>query len=232
MPPDSAPSWQGNLQLLPIFPLNTVLFPGGLLPLRIFEARYMDMVRACMREARDFGVCLIRKGREVGRHDTEPETIGCRARISDWDMEQLGLLQIATVGADRFRITRLSSEADGLLVAATEPLDDEAALSVPVEFEACTTLLERIIGQIERETARERAKDPPRVEVVGEGGGASDDKRPIAAPYRLDDASWVGNRLCELLPISLAAKQKLMELTDAPTRLAIVHQYLKQQKII
>ena len=228
MPPDSAPSWHGNAQLLPIFPLNTVLFPEGLLPLRIFEARYMDMVRACMREARDFGVCLIRKGREVGRHDTEPETIGCRARISDWDMEQLGLLQIATVGAERFHITRLSSEADGLLIASTEPLGDEPALSVPVEFEACTTLLERIIGQIEREAARE----PARTEVTGEVGVASDDKCPIAAPYRLDDASWVGNRLCELLPISLAAKQKLMELTDAPTRLAIVHQYLKQQKII
>lgn len=232
MPPDSAPSWQRNAQLLPIFPLNTVLFPAGLLPLRIFEARYMDMVRACMREARDFGVCLIKKGHEVGRNDTEPEAIGCRARISDWDMEQLGLLQIATVGAERFRITRLASQADGLLVATTEPLGDEPALPVPTEFDACTTLLERIIGQIEREAARERAKDPARVELVAEAGGASAVKSPIAAPYRLGDASWVGNRLCELLPISLAAKQKLMELTDAPTRLAIVHQYLKQQKII
>ena len=232
MPPESAPSWQGNAQLLPIFPLHTVLFPGGLLPLRIFEARYMDMVRVCMREARDFGVCLIRKGREVGKHDTEPETIGCRARISTWDMEQFGLLQIATVGVERFRITRLSGEADGLLVAVTEPLDEEAALSVPAEFEACTTLLERIIVQIERDAAREHAKDGARAEVVGAPGGASETRHPIAAPYRFDDASWVGNRLCELLPISLAAKQKLMELTDAPTRLAIVHQYLKQQKVI
>ena len=228
MPSDSASSWQGNAGLLPIFPLNTVLFPEGLLPLRIFEARYMDMVRVCMREARDFGVCLIRKGREVGRHGTEPEAIGCRARISDWDMEQLGLLQIATVGVERFRITKLSSEADGLLIASTEPLGDETALSVPIEFEACATLLERIIGQIEKETA----KDPAHGETPGEGAGAADDGRPIAAPYRLDDASWVGNRLCELLPISLLAKQKLMELTDAPTRLAIVHQYLKQQRII
>lgn len=231
MQPDSVPSWQGNAQLLPIFPLNTVLFPAGLLPLRIFEARYIDMVRVCMREARDFGVCLIRKGREVGRSDTEPEAIGCRARISDWDMEQLGLLQIATIGAERFRITRLASEADGLLVAMTEPLGDEPASAVPTEFDACTTLLERIIGQIE-DSAGKRAKDPARVELVAEAGGASGDRSPIAAPYRLGDASWVGNRLCELLPISLAAKQKLMELTDAPTRLAIVHQYLKQQKII
>ena len=177
----------------------------------------MDMVRDCMRDARDFGVCLIKKGHEVGVRGAEPEAIGCRARIADWNMEQLGLLQIATVGTERFRITGLKSEADGLLVAVTETIDHEAPLPVPVEFTACTTLLERIVAQFARGS---------------EESGASDDQRPIAEPYRFGDASWVGNRLCEILPISLAAKQKLMELTDAPTRLSIVQQYLKQQKII
>ena len=87
----------------PIFPLNTVLFPGGLLPLRVFEARYMDMVRRAMRDASEFGVCLIRKGHEVGERDVETETLGCRARIDDWNMEPLGALPNPTTGTARVR---------------------------------------------------------------------------------------------------------------------------------
>ncbi len=200
---------------LPIFPLNAVLFPGGMLPLRIFEARYMDMVRDCMRDARTFGVCLIRNGKEVGG-SARPETIGCRARITDWNMEQLGVLQISTEGTERFRIASTHTEPNGLLRASTQALEPEKMTSVPAEFLACAELLQRIIQQLNRE-----------IDKIDPQG-----KPPIAQPYRLDDATWVGNRLCEILPISLAAKQKLMELTDAPTRLSIVHQYLVQQKII
>ena len=200
---------------LPLFPLNTVLFPGGLLPLRIFEARYMDMVRDCMRESREFGICLIKKGQEVGSV-AQPEQIGCRARIMDWNMEQLGVLQISTLGTQRFRVIGTRAESGGLLIGETEPLDPELESPVPAKFRACSELLQRIIQQLKREIDRIDA----------------DGKQPMAEPYRLDDATWVGNRLCEVLPISLVAKQKLMELTDAPTRLSIVHQYLVQQKII
>ena len=203
---------------LPLFPLNAVLFPGGILPLRIFEARYMDMVRACMRDQREFGVCLIRKGQEVGAASgaAHPEAIGCRAGITDWNMEQLGVLQISTIGTARFRVLNTREEKDGLLLARTEVLETEADAVVPAKFRACADLLQRIILQLDRETDR----------VDTEA------KTPINKPYKLNDASWVGNRLCEVLPISLMAKQKLMELTDAPTRLSIVHQYLVQQKII
>lgn len=200
---------------LPIFPLNAVLFPGGLLPLRIFEARYMDMVRDCMRDGQEFGVCLNRKGKQ-GNGGARPEPIGCRARITDWNMEQLGVLQIATEGMERFRIAELYTEPNGLLRANTEELDAELPSKVPREFLACAELLQRIIQQLNREAEK----------------SDSEVQRPIAAPYQMDDATWVGNRLCEILPISLAAKQKLMELTDAPTRLSLVHQYLLQQKII
>ncbi|MGA2549377.1 MAG: LON peptidase substrate-binding domain-containing protein [Burkholderiaceae bacterium] len=200
---------------LPIFPLNAVLFPGGMLPLRIFEARYMDMVRDCMRDARPFGVCLIRKGKEVGG-SAQPEPIGCRATITDWNMEQLGVLQISTRGTERFRIAHTHVEPNGLLRASVESLEREEASPVAPQYVACAELLQRIIQQLNREIDK----------IDPEG------KLPIAQPYRLDDSTWVGNRLCEILPISLAAKQKLMELTDAPTRLSIVHQYLLQQKIL
>ncbi len=201
--------------LLPIFPLNTVLFPGGCLPLRVFEARYMEMVSDCLREGLEFGVCLIRKGREVGG-GAQPEAIGCRATITDWNMEQLGVLQIEALGTQRFRIESLRPESNGLLRASAADLEDEATVPVPAQFQSCKQLLARIIAQ---QRDRNEGADTP-------------GKRPIASPYRLDDASWVGNRLCEVLPISLVAKQKLMELTDAQTRLSIVHQYLQQQKII
>ncbi len=207
---------------LPIFPLNTVLFPGGVLPLRVFEARYMDMVRRAMRDASEFGVCLIRKGQEVGegghRGAVETETIGCRARIDDWNMEQLGVLQIATTGTERFQIVSHAAQNDGLMIADVEPLERETWAPLPEEAAACAALLERIVSLWE---ASEKASDP---NAVG--------RPPIARPYRFDDATWVGNRLSEVLPVSLAARQKLMALTDGPTRIAIVLRYLKQHKIV
>ncbi len=207
---------------LPIFPLNTVLFPGGLLPLRIFEARYMDMVRRAMREASEFGVCLIRKGHEVGevgnRGVVETETIGCRARIDDWNMEQLGVLQIATTGTERFVIVSHAVQADGLMIADVEAIEPEAYAPLPEEAAPCVSLLERIVAQWE---------------ASAQGSGADAVQAPpIARPYRFDDTTWVGNRLSEVLPVSLSAKQKLMELTDGPTRIAIVLRYLKQHGIV
>ena len=204
-------------QSLPIFPLGTVLFPGGQLPLRVFEARYMDMVRAAMRDGTGFGVCLIRSGREVGERNVDIEEIGCQARIDDWNMEQLGVLQIATTGTERFRIVSRTVQPDGLIVATVEPLDDEPAAPVPADSMGCQALLQRIVQRLDSETHDEAA-------------GALNHP-PIARPYLFDDATWVGNRLCELLPIPLPAKQKLMALTDGPTRLEIVQRYLKQHNI-
>lgn len=206
---------------LPIFPLRTVLFPGGLLPLRVFEARYMDMVRNAMRDANEFGVCLIRKGEEVGKSDVDTADVGCRARIDDWNMEQLGVLQIATTGTARFRIVSRRTQPDGLLVADVEPMEAETATAVPADAAPCQVLLRRIVDRLEDERTKQREPSD------SEGGTL-----PIAQPYLFDDATWVGNRLCELLPIPLSAKQKLMALTDAPTRLELVLRYLKQHGIV
>ncbi len=205
---------------LPIFPLNTVLFPGGLLPLRVFEARYMDMIRNAMRDASTFGVCLIRKGREVGEHGVETEEVGCRARIDDWNMEQLGVLQIATSGTERFRIVTRRIQSDGLLVADVEPFDIEPSVPLPKDAADCQALLRRIVQRLEDASGAKKDDE------------GDDDALPIAKPYLFDDSTWVSNRLCEFLPIPLGAKQKLMAINDGPTRLEIVQRYLKQHGIV
>ena len=197
---------------LPIFPLGTVLFPGGALPLRVFEARYMDMVRDCMQRDTPFGVCLITSGREVGdtpRH----EAVGCLARFAEWDMAQLGLLQIRTRGGERFRIASSRVQHDGLIRAEVERIAPDPDEEVPEEFAMCSSLVRRIVEDLVE-------KEPS---ALG---------RMVGEPYLYQSASWVSNRLCEFLPIPAKAKQRLMELPDPLARLSIVHQYLEQHQVI
>ncbi len=197
---------------LAIFPLNTVLFPGGVLPLRIFEPRYMDMVRDCMTRDSAFGVCLITSGGEVGEA-AEHEAIGCTARIVDWEMEQLGVLNVRAIGGDRFRAQFRRVQHDGLVRADAVPIRHDPATPLPPEFGVCADLLRRLVDDlVESET------DPM--------------KRMIAAPYAFESAVWVGNRLCEFLPIPPKARHGLMVLDDPLARLALVHQYLKQHQLV
>jgi len=174
---------------LPLFPLGTVLFPGGLLPLRLFEQRYLEMGKACLRDASPFGVCLIREGAEVGVPAT-PEPVGCLARIVQWDMQQLGLLQIVAQGSQRFRIRERRLQADGLARATVELLPEESDAPVPGRLAACRQLLERI--------------------AVEHG------ERLFAPPLRFDSCAWVGARLAEVLPLPGALKQQLLELDGLP----------------
>jgi uncharacterized protein len=197
---------------LPIFPLGTVLFPGGRLPLRVFETRYMDMVRSCMRDSSAFGVCRITEGGEVGQ-PAQHETIGCLARIADWDMTQPGVLQIRVLGDRRFRIVERSVQKDGLISAHVVLIADDALLPVPKELDPCASLLRKILIDLESKEANA-------------------DERLIASPYEFDSCAWVSNRLCELLYIPISAKQKLMALDDPIARLTLVHQFLQQRKVI
>ncbi|MFC5429550.1 LON peptidase substrate-binding domain-containing protein [Paraburkholderia denitrificans] len=201
---------------LPLFPLHTVLFPGGLLPLKIFEARYLDMASECLREKTPFGVCLLKSGAEVAQPDeiAVPETVGCLAEIEQFDVEAFGMLLIRAHGTRRFRLLSHHVETDGLLVGTAELLPDD----IPMEgsdrlarFGACAEVLERIIA-----TMRER--DP--------------DSVPFAQPLCLNDPSWVSNRLAEVLPIALRARQKLMELPDAGARIDVVHHYMQQHQLL
>jgi Lon protease-like protein len=210
-----------------LFPLSTVLFPEGVLPLRVFEARYMDMVRDCMREETPFGVCLITDARasEVG---PPPKTadIGCLARITAWDMKQLGLLQIRTIGGERFRLLDSETQANGLLIGDIEMIEADEDRPVAVQHQPCVDLLTRIIDDLGAQMAEKRrtGETPEDGEVLAQ--------LPFEQPYRMESSSWVSNRLCEVLPVPLKAKQKLMELTDAGTRLEIVHTYLKQHAVL
>ncbi|MFK7964240.1 MAG: LON peptidase substrate-binding domain-containing protein [Burkholderiaceae bacterium] len=197
---------------LPIFPLSTVLFPEGVLPLRIFEARYMDMVRDCLKSETRFGVCLITDGGEVGQ-PAEHTPSGCSAAITEWDMEQLGLLNIRTIGQRRFSIESTRLESNGLIMAQVSFVDPEFDTAVPAEFAPCVALLERIVRDlVEKET------EPMR--------------KMIEPPYQFKSASWVSNRLCEFLPIPGPAKQKLMILNDPLARLSVVHDFLIKQDVI
>ncbi|WP_322043903.1 LON peptidase substrate-binding domain-containing protein [Paraburkholderia sp. J67] len=210
------PSSPAVLADLPLFPLHTVLFPGGLLPLKIFEARYLDMARECLREKTPFGVCLLKSGGEVAQPDepSVPETVGCLAEIEQCDVEAFGMLLIRAQGTRRFRLLSHRVQPDGLLVGMAEPLPADIPLegAEPLaRFGACAEVLERIIATIrERDAA----------------------SLPFAEPYRFDDPSWVSNRLAEVLPIALRARQKLMELDDAGTRIDVVHHYMQQHQLL
>jgi hypothetical protein len=168
-----------------------VLFPGARLPLRIFESRYMEMAKACLKDGSPFGVCLIREGAEVGQ-PAIPAAVGCLARICEWDMPQLGVLHVTARGERRFRILSRSVQPDGLARASIELLNEESDSTVPEAASPCVRLLERVIEQ-----------HPELLE----------------RPHRLDSCSWVSSRLAELLPLPLEAKQALLELDDARTRL-------------
>jgi len=174
-----------------LFPLNAVLFPGGRLPLRIFEQRYMEMAKACLRDGARFGVCLIREGREVGA-PAVPAEVGTLARIAAWDMPQLGLLHVTAVGEQRFRILERRVEADGLARGSIEMIEEDRDSAIPETCSACVKLLERVIEQ--------------------QAG-------LFEAPHRLGSASWVSSRLAEILPLPLPAKQELLELRDAHERI-------------
>ena len=168
-----------------------MLFPGGRLPLRIFEQRYMAMAKACLKDNAPFGVCLIQQGKEVGE-PAVPVGVGCLARIADWDMAQLGVLQVSVRGESRFRILERRVQADGLARASIERLAEEGDGPVPEALARYVTLLERVMEQ-----------HPALLE----------------RPHRLDSSAWVSARLAELLPLPLEAKQALLEIADGRARL-------------
>ena len=186
---------------LPLFPLGTVLFPGGLLPLRLFEQRYLTMGKSCLRDGSPFGVCLIREGSEVGT-PAEPELVGCVANIVRWDMQQLGVLQIVAQGAERFRIVNRYVQPDGLARATVELLPEAPDEIVPAKFAGLRTLLER---------------------VAAEHG-----EQIFAAPYRFESSTWIGARLAEVLPLPNQVKQQLLEM-DGVRRLETLARLIAQK---
>jgi hypothetical protein len=181
-------------QSIALFPLNVVLFPEGPLPLRIFETRYVDMVRRCMREDQRFGVALIREGSEVGPADTFE--IGTMAKIVDFHQLSDGFLGLSCVGEQRFRIVSRSRQPDGLNLAGVESLAREAKTDVPERHARLAELLKTVLPQLGEVYA--------------------------GIEMHLDDAVWVGHRLAEILPIAAAEKQFCLELNDPIQRLDVL----------
>jgi hypothetical protein len=177
---------------IPLFPLHAVLFPGGPLRLRIFEPRYLDMVSRCMREDSGFGVALIVAGSEAGGSAQTVE-IGTLARIVDFEQLEDGLLGITARGERRFRIAHVHQESDGLNVCQVEWRQDEPRVEVSPQHAVLAELLRRALEQI---------------------GSAYGEFTPA-----YDDASWVGMRLAEILPLAPVERQELLELNDATERL-------------
>jgi uncharacterized protein len=178
----------------PLFPLSTVLFPGGPLPLRIFETRYVDMVRHCMRQHCPFGVVLIRAGSEVGSHAAgEMSVIGTTARIVDFSSLPDGLLGITCSGERKFTIKKHWQQADGLHLADIEFTPDEEPTDLPGEFFHLGDLLKKVLPELGDLYA--------------------------SVPKHFSDAAWVGYRLAEILPLSLAEKQYCLEVDDPVVRL-------------
>jgi Lon protease-like protein len=178
---------------IPIFPLGTVLFPGGPLTLRIFEQRYLDLVRDCTRDGAGFGVCLIVDGAEAGQV-ASCAAVGTLARVVDFYTLPDGLLGITAQGGERFRVVSTRVQDNGLAHADVDWLADEALLALPPQHLLLATILERL-----HEAA---------------GAGFAHVERPL-----YDDASWVGFRLAELLPLDAPDRQELLQLTDPLQRL-------------
>lgn len=207
---------QNNNSWLPLFPLKTVLFPGGVLPLKVFEARYTDMVRDCMANETPFGIVLIKSGTEVGAA-AEPEAVGTLANITQWDMEDLGILLLRTEGGARFRIRETRVLADRRLEALIDLLPPDEAAPVSDIHLQCAKTLKIVIDDINSK---------------GRAEAGAEFASPFSQTLKLDDAGWVANRWSEILPIPLKARQKLLELDDAQSRLSVIYQYLQQHKII
>ena len=199
----------GGVDTVPLFPLRTVLFPGGLLPLKVFETRYVEMTKACLQDERPFGVVLLTRGDEVAQKDSAPPqfaAIGTLASITSWDMPQLGILHLATRGGARFRVQSHDFDASGLAIGRIVPIAAEPQVALPEAHAPLARLLELITTRV----------------------GAAN----FPAERSYDDASWVGYRLAELLPLPLTVKQSMLEINDALVRLSVLHKFLKEQGVI
>jgi len=183
---------------IPLFPLRTVLFPGGPLPLRIFESRYIDMISQCMKSDSPFGVLLIREGQEVGVATTYD--VGTLANITDWYQGSDGLLGVTAVGIQRFRLLSSREQADGLNIGTIEVIAPEPDMALPDEYASFRKILENVLDDLGRlYESLER---------------------------RFDDAVWVTYRIIEILPIDLEQKQQFLESSDTLARLKLIDELM------
>ena len=194
-------------QELPLFPLKTVLFPGGVLPLRIFETRYLDMVSRCMRTDSGFGVVTIHEGNDAGGQPTSIHPIGTLARIVDFDQTEDGLLGLTCLGVQRLRVVGHRVQPDHLLIGQVLWLPDDPVESPLPSHEPLARVLRDLLD--------------------------SEELQPYARFLVPDweNAAWIGNRLTEILPLPLEIRQALLEMTNPRERLDILLALFQEQRI-
>ena len=199
---------------LPLFPLSMVLFPDGVLPLQVFEARYLDMVSRCLTEDTAFGVVLLTQGHEVRVRGNAPErfvTGGTMATVRDTSATRPGLLQVVCRGGSRFEIVSSQQRLNGLWMAEVELVEDDHAVRIPAELQGAADALDRVLASLH---------DVPQ------------ERWPVQPPFRLEDCGWVANRWCELLPLPNTQKQNMLMLDNPVIRLELLHDVLDEHGLI
>ena len=204
-----------TLSSLPLFPLASVLFPDGVLALRVFEVRYLDMVRKCHQTGAPFGVVSLTQGSEVrraGAPDEQFHDVGTLAVIEQLASPQPGLITLVCKGTERFRITQRNHLVHGLWIASVSQLDRDLSIPIPEDLKKTATALTKVLHTLHARDALNPAAKLP-------------------TPEQLDDCGWVANRWCELLPVPMELKQRLMELDNPLVRLELVGDVLERTGI-
>jgi Lon protease-like protein len=200
---------------IPLFPLNTALFPDGMLSLQIFEVRYLDMINKCIANGTQFGVVSLTHGSEV-RKPGATETIaavGTMARIAEWEAPMPGLLHVVCNGTTRFNVSASEQLKHGLWMAEVTPIDADQVVNLPAELQNTADALGKLIASLQ-------------------GEGLPFTQMPVIPPYRLDECGWVANRWSELLPLSTGQKQRLLELDNPVLRLELIQDALGEQGLL
>jgi hypothetical protein len=198
-------------QKIPLFPLGTVLFPDGVIALKIFEARYLDMIKKCLREKTEFGVVSVMKDQDDEDSSVIFSQIGTLAQIEDFDPVQPALYMTKSFGTQRFKLLNSQQESNGLWIGEVELLENDPITPIPEELQKVAHLLNEIISVIQSE------------DLLSES--------VFKKPFKIDDCGWVSNRLAELLPISLAQKNHLLAQTNPRIRLDLVTEIIEDDDL-
>ena len=200
-----------NVHSIPLFPLNLVIFPEGLLPLRIFEMRYLDMVRNCLRNQSSFGVVAVIENAAADLNDGLPfANVGTSFTIIDADVTEPGLMNIRCVGQKRFRVKSAFQQEDGLWLGEVEDIENDATMIIPDDLKMTQEYMQQLIQSLSKQDIAE-------------------EHLPFIKPFRIEDCAWVANRWCEILSMPLIQKQRMLELDSPLVRLELVQDLLSAE---
>lgn len=198
---------------LPLFPLNIVMFPGGQLPLRIFETRYLDMVRGCLRNKSPFGLINTLPEGKVSLSGLPFYSVGTVFSITEADVTEPGMMNIRCLGERRFRVRSTEQKADGLWTGQVEDIDNDQTINIPEDLQPASMYLRQLLENLAKQ-------------------GLPEHRMPFAKPYLFEDCAWVSSRWCEILAIPIAEKQNMLELDSPLVRLELINDWIQAELAI